>query len=144
MVMEDTVKAVMVKHVITCDPEITLQNAVKLMKKKNLTCLVVVKNKIPIGIVTERDIMFKAVANNLDSSKILIEKIMTSPIKTISPEDKIYYASSMLLKMGIKRLPVVKDNKLVGIITQKDLLEYFTKLKRTLALDKFGESIKSA
>jgi CBS domain-containing protein len=142
--MEESVKGVMIKHVITCDPEITLQDAAKLMKKKNLTCLIVIKNKVPIGIVTERDIMFKAVANNLDSSKILIKEIMTSPIKTISPEDKIYYANSILLKEGIKRLPVVKDNRLVGIITQKDLLEYFTKLRKTLALDKFGESIKSS
>jgi len=142
--MEDKVKEVMIKHVITCSPETTLQNAVKLMKEKNLTCLIVLENKVPIGIVTERDIMFKAVANNLDGSKILIKKVMTSPIKSISPEDKIYHASNIMLKEGIKRLPVVKDNKLIGIIAQKDLLKYFTELKKTLAIDKFGERIKSA
>lgn len=142
--MEDKVKVVMVKHIITCGPETTLQNAAKLMKKKNLSCLIVIENKIPIGIVTERDIMFKAVANNLDSSKIFIKKIMTSPIKTINPEENLYYANSILLKNGIKRLPVIKDNKLVGILTQKDLLKHFTTLKKTFALDKFGESIKSA
>jgi len=142
--MEDTVKVVMVKHVIICNPDVTLQDAVKIMKKKNVTCLVVVKGKVPVGIITERDIMFKAVANNLDSSKVLVKQIMTSPVRTIKPEDKIYYANSILLKEGIKRMPVVKNNRLVGILTQKDLLKYFTKLRKTLALDKFGESIKSA
>ncbi len=142
--MEDAVKAVMVKRVVVCTPEITLQNAVKLMKKKNVTCLIVLKGKTPIGIITERDVMFKAVVNNLDSSRILVRQIMTSPIKVIKPDDKIYYANSILLKEGIKRLPVVKDNKLVGILTQKDLLRYFTHLRKTLALDKFGKSIKSA
>ena len=142
--MEDTVKAVMVKHVIICPPDVSLQNAVKLMKKKNVTCLVVVKGKIPVGIITERDVLFKAVANNLDSSKVLVRQVMTSPIRMIKPDDKIYYANSVLLKEGIKRLPVVKNNKLVGILTQKDLLKYFTKLRKTLALDKFGEGIKSA
>ena len=142
--MEYVVNEVMVKHVITCTAETTLQDAAKLMKKNNLSCLIVVKDKIPTGIVTERDIMFKAVANNLESSKVLIKDIMTSPIKTIGPEDKIYYASSILLKEGIKRLPVVKDQKLIGILTQKDLLKYFTELKKTLALDKFGKSIQSA
>ena len=144
MIVEDTVKKIMVRKVITCNPEASLQNVAKTMHKNNIGCLVVIKGKIPIGIVTERDMVSKAMVENLDGSKTRVGRIMSSPLKTIKPEDKIYYANSILQRAGIKKLPVVKNGKLIGIVTQTDIIKYFTKIRNLLALDKFGKSIKSA
>ncbi len=142
--MEDVIKKIMVKRVITCGPEADLQSVAKTMHKHGIGCLVVVKERKPIGIVTERDMVSKAMVRNLDSSKTSVKEIMTSPLKTVKPEDKIYYASNILQKAGIKKLPVVKDGRLVGIITQTDIIKYFTRMKSLLTLDKFGKSIRSA
>jgi len=141
--MVDTISKIMAKNVITCKINDTLQSVAKIMRKNKIGCLIVIKGKVPIGIVTERDITCKGVANNLDS-KTSVKKIMASPLKSISPDSDIYYADAVMEKNNIKRLPVTKGKQLVGILTQSDLIKYFVKQRRALALDKFKEGIKSA
>jgi len=141
--MVDTISKIMIKKVITCNANDTLQSAAKIMHNKKIGCLIVIKGKNPVGIVTERDITCKGVANNLDS-KTRVEKIMASPLKSISPDSDIYYADAVMEKNHFKRLTVMRGKQLVGIVTQSNLIKFFVKQRRALALDKFKEGIKSA
>ena len=141
--MIDTISKIMIKKVVTCNANDTLQYVAKIMHNKKIGCLIVIKGKNPVGIVTERDITCKGVANNL-GSKTSVEKIMTSPLKSISPDSDIYYADAVMEKNHIKRLVVIKGKQLVGIVTQSNLIKYFVEQRRVLALDKFKEGIKSA
>ena len=141
--MGDIVEDIMVKRVYTCNPEMIVQDAAKLMKKKNISGLVIIKEGLPVGVVTERDIVFKAVAGNICKFDMKVGDIMSSEIRMVEPETKIYLASGIIEKNKIKRLPVVKGGKLVGILTQTDLIRYFTKVRNKLALDKFAKNIRS-
>jgi CBS domain-containing protein len=141
--MVDTVSKIMVRKVKTCDMDDTMQKAAKVMRKNKIGCLIVVNGKKPLGIVTERDMAYRGTASNLESSKTAVKEIMSSPLISISPGSSIYYSDSVMQRNNIKKLPVIENKKLIGIVTQSDLVKYFVKLRKTLALDKFKNGIRS-
>ena len=115
------VKEAMKTSLVTVKPEISVKEAAKIMKKRGIGNCIVVDNK-PVGIVTESDIIKKVVAEGLDASKVLVKDIMTTPIIVIDPYVNIEEAMKTMSKCNIRRLPVVEKGKLVGIITQRDVL----------------------
>jgi len=142
--MVDTIGEIMSSNVVTCDVENTIQEASRIMRDKTISCLVVLKSRIPAGIITERDIVYRLVTKNLDSTKVLVKEVMSSPLKTVNPEENVYYASRMMITNHIKKLPVVKNKKLVGIITQTDLTNFFADQRKDFILDNLRKSIKAA
>ena len=142
--MVDTIGEIMSSSVVTCNVDNTIQEASRIMRDKFISCLVVLKNKVPAGILTERDIVYRLVTKNLDSTKILVKEVMSSPLKTVNPDENVYYASRMMITNHIKKLPVVKNKKLVGIITQTDLTNYFADQRKDFILDNLRKSIKAA
>jgi signal-transduction protein with cAMP-binding, CBS, and nucleotidyltransferase domain len=85
-------------------------------------CLIVVSGEKPIGILTERDLVKKIVAKATDPQAVKVGDVMSSPLVTISPEASLRDAASLMLKSGVKRLPVTSNGRLVGIITDTDLV----------------------
>jgi len=118
------VKEAMKTNLATVKPEISVKEAAKIMKSRGIGNCIVADNK-PVGIVTESDIIKKVVAEGLDPSKVSVKDIMTTPIIVINPYVDIEEAMKTMSKCNIRRLPVVEKGKLVGIITQKDVL-YFS------------------
>ena len=117
------VREVMTRNVITISPEKSALDAAKIMKKNNIGSVVVIENSKPIGIVTERDLCFRVVAENNVPSKVKVKDIMTSPLITIDPNETLEEAARKMNKNKIRRLPVVdKNNNLVGFITYRDIL----------------------
>ncbi|MGD8566152.1 MAG: CBS domain-containing protein [Candidatus Bathyarchaeota archaeon] len=117
-----TVQGVMSKPVITIEMGNTVQASAEIMSKKNAGSIIVTKKSEPIGIVTERDILRRVVAKGLDGSRMLIEEIMSKPLVTISENIPIIEAIRILQKKKIRRLLILDKNRLVGIVTQRDLL----------------------
>jgi len=117
------VKEVMKAKVITVKPDTTIKEAAQLMRKKKIGSVIVVKDK-PIGILTESDIIEKIVAEDKKASDVLVKEIMTSPIIVIDPYIDLEEAMKTMSTCNIRRLPVVEDGKLIGIITQKDVIRF--------------------
>lgn len=116
------VREVMTRPVITADVDIDVLTAAKRMALANVGCLIVVSGDKPIGILTERDLVKKVVAKATDPQTVKVEDVMSSPLVTISPEASLRDAASLMLKSRIKRLPVTSNGRLVGIITDTDLV----------------------
>jgi CBS domain-containing protein len=114
---------VMTTDLATVSPEATLQEASKKMKEYRVGNVLVTKNGKLVGIITESDIVRKAVAK-AKSSKTKVKSIMSSPVKYVAPDEDIMHVSDKILLNNITRLPVIdiKNKKLVGIITAKDIL----------------------
>jgi CBS domain-containing protein len=129
-----TVKDLMTKNVVTISSDKTVAEAAALMSEKSIGDLVVVDDNTPVGIVTERDFVRRvlAVKKSADSK---VSEVMTHPLKLIDPEAPIKEAARRMVDCGIRRLPVIKDNKLVGIITVADFARHLS--KKTLADDIF-------
>jgi len=117
-----TVNELMRVNPLKCDPGISVLEASKLMCQQGHGSLLVVENSLPIGIVTERDILSKVVAEGKSPSKLKISKIMTSPVITISPNADITEAARLMVKKKIRRLAIVSDNMLMGSLSDSDIL----------------------
>ena len=120
------VKDFMTKGVLTVDEEKTIFEAAELMSQKEVGDVVVLKGEIPRGIVTERDFVRRVVAKKtpLDAK---ISDVMTKPLITISPDASLKEAARKMVNSGIRRLPVIEQHKLVGIIVVSDFARHLSK-----------------
>lgn len=121
-----TVKDIM--HRITLvNGEKSIAETAKLMVTAETTVtreigsVLVTKNNDPIGILTERDILKKVVAAGLDPKVTKIIKVMSTPLITIPSDTSVVDASRLMIEKGIRRLPVTEDDKIVGIVTTRDV-----------------------
>ena len=115
---------IMQKNVITIELEKTAQYASTILKDNDISFLVVVEDSKPVGIVLERDIVRKIVGENKEASKIQLESIMSKKFKWVEPNSSIESAVQKMLNNNIRRLVVLEDENLVGVITQTDLTEF--------------------
>lgn len=122
METEVLIREAMTKTVATVSGDLPVSEAAKLMEQSNIGSVVVVEDKSPVGIVTERDITYRVVALDKKPSTVKVSEIMSKPIKTIKPDTTLTEASKIMAKCNIRRLPVIKDSTLVGIITNKDIV----------------------
>jgi CBS domain-containing protein len=121
-----TVKDLMTKRTLTIDVQKTVFEASQLMSQKEVGDLIVVDNEIPVGIVTERDFVRRIIAKGraVDTK---VSDVMSKPLITISPEASLKEAARKMVKHGIRRLPVLKKHKLVGIIVVSDFARHLGK-----------------
>lgn len=122
------VMEVMSRNPVSVEPKETIDLVSKLMKDKGIGSLIVVKNGKPVGIVTEKDIVAKVVAKDAKPSEVKVKEIMSSPVKTIHPHDSIEDAAKLMAENSIRRLVVSEKKKLVGIITENDILKMWPNL----------------
>jgi CBS domain-containing protein len=128
---------IMSRKVITTTPETPMMQAAKTMGEKHIGSLIVVKYKTPVAIVTERDLLTKVLACNLDLKKTLVGQVMSYPLIKICPPFTIREAArTMINKKG--RLVVYVCGKLAGIITASDLIRDMPEAPETsLVVDDF-------
>ena len=127
-----TVKDLMTKNVVTVDANKTVVEAAILMSEKDIGDLIVIDGNTPVGIITERDFVRRVLAEG-KSATSKVSEIMTHPLKVIDPDAPIKEAARRMVNKRIRRLPVIKDNKLVGIITAADFARHLS--KKTLTDD---------
>ncbi len=117
------VKNVMSKPVLTVRPKESVHAAAALMKKERVGCLIVTdSHEKPLGIITETDIIHKIVAEKRPL-RTPVSGVMTKDLKTIKEDESIEQAAKIMAAHLIRRLPVVSDKKLVGIVTLKDVVK---------------------
>lgn len=118
----------MSKGVITTDEETSVEDAAKIMGEKSIGSVIVTRNGEPIGIFTERDLLTKFLAKD-QSLKIEVGKACSSPLITAPIEIGIQDAAAIMTSKHIKRLPITKDGKLMGILSARDLVEAYARAK---------------
>lgn len=121
------------KKVVTVGPKDTVVKAARLMERKNVGSVVVVQNKKPVGIITDRDIAIRVVAKNADINSTLVRDVMTNDIVTGKEGQRAADLAKVMHDHGIRRIPIVgKRGELTGIITLDDLLYMIgVKLRRS-------------
>jgi CBS domain-containing protein len=121
MKKEVIVKEAMKSNPVKVKPTITVLEAAKLMREKKIGNVIVVEKKQPTGILTESDILKKVVAEGKNANVILVEEVMSTPIIVTDPYISVEEAMKTMGKCNIRRLPVVENGELIGIITHKDI-----------------------
>ena len=118
------IRDIMEKNVITIEDDKSSLDAARLINEKDISFLVVVKDGIPIGVVSERDFVRKIVTENSQAADIPLSKIMSYKFRWVEPTTDIEDAVQKMLNHNIRRLLVLENKKLVGVITQTDLASY--------------------
>jgi len=119
---EQTVRDVMVKAVMAVELNTNAKDCAKAMAKRGVSCAVITQEGSAIGIVTERDLVSKVMADALDPKKVLVRDIMSTPLITIAPEASLTGASELMAQYRIRRLVVVdRTGTLTGIVTTGDI-----------------------
>ena len=126
------VREVMNKQVVTAKQEISLKEASKVMVDMRIGCLLILENEKILGIITSTNIL-KAVAAGNDPETTLVESFMSKDVKTIEPDKTIEDAVDIMTQNKIKKLPVVEEGKIVGIITASDIVTIEPRLIENIA-----------
>ncbi|MBT8173438.1 MAG: CBS domain-containing protein [Nitrosopumilus sp.] len=116
------VNQVMSKTVLTADKSVSIQDAAQKMKELKIGCVIITDDSKPIGIVTERDFVTKVAAEGRPLFTEISE-VMSSPLITIDPEETIWEASEMMKEKSIHKLPVKKNEQIIGIVTTTDIVK---------------------
>ncbi len=127
-----TVHDAMTSSVITADPQTTVADAVVLMSRFKIGSLVIKSETEPEGLITESDIIEKVVSKNILASEITIGQVMTKNLIMIDPGSELNQAARLMAKNNIRRLPVVNNGILVGILTSTDVLKVSPELTELL------------
>jgi CBS domain-containing protein len=116
-----SVKDIMTKEVVTIDVNKSVFEAAQLMTTKSLGCLIVADRGLPVGILTERDIVRRIVAKR-SSVDLRVADVMTTMLVTVGPDASIKEAARLMSTNKIRRLPVLRQNQLVGIVVASDFV----------------------
>jgi len=128
------VKDIMVQNVKTADIDETALKATEIMNKHEIGCIVVVNKEKPVGIVTERDLLKRVLFARKDPGKIRLNGIMSKPPVSICPNITIRKAAQVMIKQRIKKLIVMKNERLMGILSLTDVAAALRKNKATISL----------
>ncbi|MCW4028997.1 MAG: CBS domain-containing protein [Candidatus Bathyarchaeota archaeon] len=127
------VQEIMTPKVYTIPPEESMGQAAKVMGLKHIGSLVVKKYETPVGIITERDLLTKILAQGKNPNDITVEELMSYPLVSVCINAKIKEAAQMMIKKKC-RLTVQDCNKLMGIVTASDLIRSLPEIPETEAL----------
>ena len=118
------VRDIMTNPVISVDSSATAHEAAKMMEKSKIGAIVVFENNLPVGIITDRDFAIKITAHAypIDTP---VRRIMSSPLVTITSDSPFWVGANLMNSRKIRRLVVIDDEQVVGIIAITDLVDHF-------------------
>ena len=136
----DQIRDIMRKNVITIEYDKNALEAACLISEKDISFLVIMENDSPIGVLSESDFVRRLAADDKKSSEVMISEIMSRKFRWVEPETKIEDAIQKMLNNNIRRLIILENGKLVGVITQTDLTEF---LRNKLLVEGTVKNIKN-
>ena len=130
-----TVGDVMIKDVVTVEGGASVQEAARKMVNNKIGSVIVVKDGVPVGIITKLDIVTRAVKKG--DVTMPVEDIMSSPILTIDKDKDLVEAGEMMNRMDVKRLLIMEGNRAAGIISMSDIIK-----KTSIYVSEFSKSFE--
>lgn len=117
------VREIMTDSIVSVDSSFSATDAAKMMEDTGVGAVVVLENNLPVGIVTDRDFAIKIAAHSypIDTP---VRRIMSSPLISIDPDSDLWIASDLMSTRNVRKLPVIDDDKVVGILTSSDLVKH--------------------
>jgi CBS domain-containing protein len=115
------IKAVMTSNPTTCEPQASVVDAAKVMAQEDVGSIPIVEGDRLAGVVTDRDIVIRVVAEGRDAQSTTVGDIASRDLVTVSPDDDLNRALELMAEKQVRRLPIVEGDKLVGIVAQRDI-----------------------
>ena len=122
----------MAKEVITIDENVSVKEAADIMSKREISSIIATRDGKPIGILTERDLLKRIVAEGKSPKKAKVKDIMSSPLTVILPTMPLDEAAQLMFAKKIKKLPVINHDKIVGLLSLTDIARCQPHIMRVL------------
>ena len=122
--LNDRVQDIMTKDVIAVDENVSALDAAMIMTEKGISSLIIEKDHAPIGIISERDFVKKICAKDMMPSSIKVASMMSKLQTFATPDTSVEVAVQRMVNHRIRRLPIISDDRVVGIITVTDLAKH--------------------
>jgi CBS domain-containing protein len=119
--MDQQVKEVMTERPITLDKDASLADAARLMRDQGIGDVIVVEGEDAEGIVTDRDIVIRGVAEGADPNTTRLGQVISAELVSVAPDDPVERAIELMRERAVRRLPVLESGKPVGILSLGDL-----------------------
>lgn len=116
-----TIADIMTKSVISVDSSMTINESAKMMEDAKVGAVIVMEDSLPVGIVTDRDFAVKVAAHAYQITSP-VKQIMSTPLFAINSDESVRTAADLMHERGIMKLPIIEDEKVVGIITARDIV----------------------
>ena len=126
-------KDVMDSNVVLMDATATVNDAIKKMVSSDTWSMLIEKNGLPMGVLTERDIFRRCLGIGRSADKMTVEEIMSSPIVSVSPTDRMGTVMETMVQKNIRRVFVIENGKVIGRITQTKLFDDAVNLMESLS-----------
>jgi len=123
---------IMSRNVVTVGQDASVSDAAAVMSNLQIGCVVVRNRERIVGILTERDILTSIVIPGKNSKDVKVKDIMSSPVKMIAPDTTVEEVADIMSASRIRRLPVVKNRKLVGIVTSSDVVRIYLDVDKVI------------
>lgn len=115
---------VLKRDLVCCAANDSIQTVAKVMDQQNIGCVLITENRIPVGIITDRDIVTRCVVDGVDCRQKPVRDIMSSPVTCAGITDGIYDVVRLMKEKEIRRIPVVDQNgNAVGLLSFGDMLQ---------------------
>lgn len=128
------IEKLMIRNVITLQRDASVHEAVQLLNKHKIGCLVVVSGSEIAGIITERDLLERVLEKCRNPKETRVSEIMTRNVITGTPDMDTLEATRLMFKLKVKKLPITDGNKLVGIVTVTDIARATSIDQKTIEL----------
>jgi CBS domain-containing protein len=111
------------RKLVVAAPQASVADAATLMKQEKVGAVLVVENERLVGIFTERDAVYRVMAEARDPSRTLLREVMTPDPKTVDPDDSFGYALLLMHENGFRHAPVIENGRPVGVISARHALD---------------------
>ncbi len=128
------IEKLMIRNVVTLQENATVHEAVQLLNKHKIGCLIILSNDQIRGIITERDLLERVLEQCKNPRQTRVTEIMTRKIITGTPTMDVLEATRLMFKLKVKKLPITENNKLVGIVTLTDIARATSIDQKTIEL----------
>jgi len=128
------IEKLMVKNVVTLQENASVHEAVQLLNKHKIGCLIIVNNGEIAGIITERDLLERVLEKCRNPKETKVSEIMTRHVITGTPDMDTLEATRLMFKLKVKKLPIKEGNRLVGIVTVTDIARATSIDQKTIEL----------
>ncbi|MCW7075717.1 MAG: CBS domain-containing protein [Candidatus Syntropharchaeales archaeon] len=116
------VKNIMIRDVVVAETGATVREIAKLMEDRNVDSVIILESTKPVGIVTHGDIVRNVILKEKSPNSTPVKEIMTSPLITTTPLEDLNTVTKNMYRRGIRKMPVIEDGKLVGIVADVDII----------------------
>jgi len=128
------IEELMVKNVVTLPRYASAYEAVKILNKNRIGCVVIVNNGAIVGILTERDLLERVLEKCKNPKETGVSEIMTRNVIVGKPDMELFEAARLMFKIKVKKLPITDGNRLVGIVTLTDIARATSVDEKTIEL----------